>query len=152
MSTRAVIMARDKRERWSLYCHGDGYPSGLGKMVSDFVDLAPKIDPNNRDYIRPVSYDDPYKFVSNVSSEAGKFIASLAGYLWQQGYTSAYMTNRDPRRELEERGTDIRWLYEIVLKGGEDPVVQVFELTDMGFSLVDGERLEEELGEKGTRF
>ena len=145
MSTRAIIKARDSEETWSLYCHRDGYPSHLGRMVLDFVELAPRIDPNNKYYQRGDSKDsyNPYQFIPNVSLEAGKFIASLAGYLWQQGYTSAYMTSRNPREEREKGGTDIEWLYEVVL--GDRLAVQVFKLTSDDFAPVDGEQLQREL-------
>ena len=122
MGTRAIIRAWNEEESWSLYCHYDGYPKVLGKLVTDFVELSPKIDPNSEYYSRPEDYS-PYTFVPNVSLEPSKFIASLAGYLWSQGYTSAYMTNRNPK---EEKETDIEWLYEITFKENR-PFLQVFE-------------------------
>lgn len=147
MSTRAIIKATDERGSWSLYCHGDGYPSYLGKLVLDFAELAPRIDPNNHEHYEHSGITegyDPYRFVPNVSSAADKFIAALAGYLWQQGCTSAYMTNRDARKELESDWTDIDYLYEVTF-GNNKPAVSVYERSGKEFILLSDEKLQEEL-------
>ncbi len=167
MSTRAIVTATSKNtwpdkdgkeetriEHWSLYCHGDGYPNHLGKLVLDFAELAPGMDPNNHENFNTDSWDkmrksgyDPYAFVPNVSGEADKFIAALAGYLWQQGYTSAYMTNRDAREEAtEEHGTDIQWLYEVTFPDHK-PKVETLKhnYKEHSFSLVEDKELAAEL-------
>lgn len=165
MSTRAIVTATSERdytdkegevhhlsEHWSLYCHGDGYPSCLGELVLDFAKLAPTIDPNNHEHFYHESLDNmsksgynPYAFVPNVSKEADKFIAAFAGYLWQQGYTSAYMTDRDARKELTDQyGTDIEWLYEVTFND-DGPEVKVFNQCGKAFHAVAGEELKTEL-------
>lgn len=144
MSTRAIIKATDERESWSLYCHGDGYPSYLGERVLKFAELAPKIDPNNHEHYERPSINNPYSFVPNVSSDADKFIAALAGYLWQQGYTSAYMTSRDARKELGADLTDVDYLYEVTFRDNK-PIVSVYENGGKEFVLLSDEKLREEL-------
>ena len=150
MSTRAIIKATDERESWSLYCHGDGYPSYLGERVLKFAEMAPSIDPNNHEHYKypdpnEVVYD-PYRSVPNLSSDADKFIAALAGCLWQQGYTSAYMTKRDARKEVAGGFTDIDYLYEVTFKDNK-PTVSVYENDGSAFILLSDEQLQEKLEE-----
>ena len=38
MSTRAHIRVKNESGEISLYCHCDGYPSGLGKVLKRFLD------------------------------------------------------------------------------------------------------------------
>ncbi len=119
MSTRAIIEITDSECTHRIYCHSDGYPERLGAMIKEFVELAPSIDPNfpgNKAYWWDESYD-PYKFVPNVAIQADKFAAALLGHLWKNQYTSAYLTDRDPEKEVAEGWTDIEYLYKVVLQG-----------------------------------
>lgn len=128
MSTRAIVKVSDTTETWSLYCHGDGYPKYLGEKVKAFVELAPKIDPNNHDRYEQTEDYDPYRCVPNVSFEACKFAAAFAGYLWKEGYCGAYLTTRDAEKEKATEFTDIEYLYKVGLDGRGSVNVEVVKL------------------------
>jgi len=123
VATRAIIQIEDGREKWSIYCHGDGYPEVVGKIVYEAVKEAPKVDPNFRIVKTPkVDFDNPkwyQKYQPNASIEAGKFATFLIGKLWDE-YGEAYLTDRDPEREIKEDWTDIEYLYKVRLCGDYD--------------------------------
>jgi hypothetical protein len=135
MSTRAIITITDGKKTQRIYAHGDGYPSGVGQLVKYFTNIAPGIDRNSgfKKYV-PNQKWSPYASVSNVSTHTGKFVAGLLGYLWQKGYTGAYLTDRDP---ITEEPTDIDWHYIVTLPGDygtrAKPKLQVYRGELKGF-------------------
>lgn len=134
MSTRAIVTITDGEKTQRIYAHGDGYPKELGQLVKYFTNIAPGIDPNSGFKKRiPGSKYSPYGFVPDVATEPDKFTASLLGYLWKKGYTSAYLTDRDPEKEAKEDWSDIEWHYVVTLPGtygtGRKPSLKVFEQT-----------------------
>lgn len=130
MSTRAIVTITDGKKIQRIYAHGDGYPRGLGQLVKYFTNIAPGIDPNSGFKKRVPKYS-PYGFVPNVAIEPDKFTASLLGYLWKKGYTSAYLTDRDPDQEAKNDWSDVEWHYVVTLPGGygtgKKPSLKVFE-------------------------
>lgn len=137
MSTRAIVTATDGKETYRIYCHGDGYPAGLGQLVKYFTNIAPAIDPNSG-FSKYKSFRkdpktgketykySPYGFVPNAAGEPSKYIAALLGYLWKKGYTHAYLTDRDPVKEAKEDWSDIEWHYVVNLGRGGKPALKVF--------------------------
>lgn len=130
MSTRAVITVKsaDGKDVRRLYAHGDGYPYYLGTRVSNFVDLAPRLDGNSPSrkvqtsvyggsrYGRLSGLGRAYAGMYNVSVEPDKFVPALITYLTTKGYSGLYLTDRDPEKESQEGdGTDIEWHYVITL-------------------------------------
>ena len=126
MSTRAIVTVTNGNKTRRIYCHGDGYPAGLGQLVKYFTNIAPVIDPNSgfSKYkafrVNPKTGKEDYKYspyghVPNVAGEPDKYIAGLLGYLWKKGYTSAYLTDRDPVKEAKDDWTDIEWHYVVNL-------------------------------------
>jgi hypothetical protein len=135
VSTRAIVTIVDGKDTQRIYAHGDGYPAGVGQLVKYFAAIAPGIDMNSEFKKRiPNQKWSPYAHVANVSTHTNKFTAGLLGYLWQKGYTGAYLTDRNP---LTEEPTDIDWHYIVTLPGdygsSVKPKLQVYRGEDKGF-------------------
>ena len=129
MSTRAIVEVIDERETWRLYCHGDGYPDYLGRILLDICNELAQIDTNCSDVKSKATLDDvrcpvwPKLWVPNVASEACKTVAVIAGVLWRRGYHGVYLTTRDPDKEVAEDGTDIEHLYRVNVSNRYLPVI-----------------------------
>ncbi|RLE08106.1 hypothetical protein DRZ78_01745 [Candidatus Aerophobetes bacterium] len=123
MSTRAVVQIDDGEEKWSIYCHGDGHPRFIGKRVYQLVQKAPIIDPNFHSIeTPPPSYNNPkshQNWAPNVAIHSDRFCAVLLGELWED-YGGAYLTKRDPEKEIKEDWTDIEHLYKVKLCGSSN--------------------------------
>ena len=144
MSTRAIVTAVNGGEKWSLYCHGDGYPAIVGRLVKNFAHLAPYIDVNNpkgREAMRR-RMDIPfevrrgakvsgYQYMANTSYDPSKFIAALAAFMVQKGYSGVYMTDRDPIQEAKQADTDIDWYYLVNMNNG-NPRVRAYRMEYWG--------------------
>jgi hypothetical protein len=155
MSTRAIVTAvsSDGKEKYSIYCHGDGYPDVVGELVRNFVNLAPRIDGNVGRQVQHAAFGhgekegryhkfsqmgQAYSTMFNVSAEPSKFISVLIGYMQSKGYGGVYLTDRDPIAEAAKKGhgdpygTDIDWFYKVVMDGKGGLKLQVYKSTDYG--------------------
>jgi hypothetical protein len=85
MATRALIgLMRPDKTIAAMYCHFDGYPSGVGAILEDYYNTYEKID----ELIR-VSKGE----ISSLGKEIGP-LEDLAGRdRYQKGYTTFYRTN-----------------------------------------------------------
>jgi hypothetical protein len=141
MSTRAIVIIQDAKtgnqeedkwnENYSLYCHGDGYPSYLGNLIEKCLDVAVLVDVNfhkpEGDTYQLIEKKDPrlpswatnpgYGF-PNAAGEACKLSAFLCGYMMLNGYSGCYLTTRDP---FKEERTDIEHVYIIEVFHGAKP-------------------------------
>jgi hypothetical protein len=138
VSTRAIVTATNGNETYRIYCHGDGYPAGLGQLVKYFTNIAPAIDPNSgfskyKSFrVNPKTGKEDYKYspygsVPNAAGEPNKYIAALLGYLWKKGYTHAYLTDRNPVEEAKNDWSDIEWHYVVNLGDrGKKPSLKVY--------------------------
>jgi len=159
MSTRAIVTVKsaDGTETRRLYCHGDGYPSEVGKLVYNFAKFSPRIDGNSSgSTMQKVAFGDwsskdpvkregkyhklpplgqAYSTMYNVTVDPDKFVPALISFMINKGYGGVYITDRDPVKEAAEKGhgdeygTDIEWHYVVTLgkEYGAAPKVDVFE-------------------------
>lgn len=95
MSTRALVTFDDGNEKYEIYCHNDGYPSGVGAIVQKAAAIAPMIDPNNMKYKKQRNdtlFELPSFYVPNASTEASKLAFVFMGLCWEEGYHGCYLT------------------------------------------------------------
>lgn len=147
MSTRAIITAKDASGSFDvrrLYLHGDGYPSGVGILLSNFLKVLPSLGQFGSRKVHRAAWGDwkkglegryqrfsgrgrAYATMHNVAAEPDQFIPALSSYLMSKGYGSVYLTDRDPVKEAKEDWTDIEWHYVVTLKLDGKPKLEVYE-------------------------
>ena len=150
MSTRAIITVKGVDKTSRLYCHGDGYPSGVGTVLNNFLKVLPSLGQYGTRKVQKAVWGDwekeksgRYDVVSprgralagmyNVAVEPDQFVPALISYLMSKGYGGIYLTDRDPVKEALEDWTDIAWHYVVNLnpRGGK-PKLDVYESTVEG--------------------
>jgi hypothetical protein len=134
VSTRAIITVKGEGDTRRLYAHGDGYPSGVGAMVNNFLKILPSLGQFGSRKVQTAAWGDytrgkegrykkfsglgrAYSLMSNVAAEPDQFVPALTTYMNSKGYGSLYLTDRDPEKEAKEEpyGTDIEWHYVVTL-------------------------------------
>lgn len=160
MSTRAIVTVKStasepfKGEKYPeeirrLYCHGDGYPSYLGKRLYNFVNVVKSMGQQGKvwksgwtspvdrpgGYVKRSPLGKAYTGMANVLWEPDQFMTALTTYLHSKGYGGTYLTDRDPEKEAREKWTDIEWHYVITLPPylkQAKPKLAVYELVGEG--------------------